>query len=210
MKTVIFDFDGTIADSLPAIYEVVNEVLATNKYPQIKKEEILNLREKSSIRILKESGIAFFRLPFMFIQGQKIFKKKVSTIKPIEGIVDVINNLKKEGYLIGIITSNSKESVEIFLEKYNFPKINFLYTGSLFGKEKAIKRGLREQKIDPRSVIYIGDEIRDIKACKKAGIRCIAVTWGFNSEESLKNEKPYYTVSKPEELPEIIKSATLN
>jgi phosphoglycolate phosphatase len=53
-------------------------------------------------------------------------------------------------------------------------------------------------------MLYVGDEIRDIKASKKAGIAIAAVTWGFNSAESLKAEAPEHVVSEPPELLDLV------
>ncbi len=56
-------------------------------------------------------------------------------------------------------------------------------------------------------VIFIGDETRDIEACKRAGIRCVAVTWGYNSEKSLAAQNPHRVFHRPEELRALIAGA---
>ena len=61
-----------------------------------------------------------------------------------------------------------------------------------------------KQQINPHEVIYVGDEERDIIASKKARIKNIAVTWGFNSKEKLSREKPDYIVDSPMQIIEIV------
>ena len=60
-----------------------------------------------------------------------------------------------------------------------------------------------KQALHPSNVLYVGDEVRDIEAAKKAGIRIAAVTWGYNSKKALEAYKPDYLVTKPEELLQI-------
>jgi len=59
---------------------------------------------------------------------------------------------------------------------------------------------LKERNFDPQSVFYVGDETRDVEAARKAGVKTIAVTWGFNGEDILKKQKPDYLARRPEEL----------
>lgn len=63
-----------------------------------------------------------------------------------------------------------------------------------------LKKIIKELKINPGEVAYIGDEARDIEAAKKAGILAVAVTWGFEGEIPLRNEDPDYLLHKPKEL----------
>lgn len=113
----------------------------------------------------------------------------------------VIKVLSKEHFL-GIITSNSEENVKIFLKNNNLTKhFNLIHSNlSLFGKDKSIKKVMKSRKMKRGNIIYIGDESRDVNAGKKAGIKTVAVTWGYEAESVLKKAKPTYIVTKPQEL----------
>jgi phosphoglycolate phosphatase len=116
----------------------------------------------------------------------------------------VLNN---NGYRLGIITSNSQENVTDFLRVNDLDNLfDFVYSGvTIFGKTTIINNVLKQKQIKPQEVIYVGDETRDIEASKKANIKVIAVTWGFNSQEVLAKQNPDFLIQEPYELLEVIK-----
>ena len=77
----------------------------------------------------------------------------------------------------------------------------------LFGKGKALKRILRAERLHRDEVLYIGDELRDIEAAKKAGVRVAAVTWGFHTAELLRTGAPDYVVDDAKELVSLVTSS---
>ena len=103
---------------------------------------------------------------------------------------------------MGIITSNSKKNVEKFLKKHNLNDIfDFIDSSTrILGKSYQIKSIIKKHRLDKDSVLYIGDETRDIEATKKVGIKVAAVTWGFNSSERLSQFSPDYLIDEPEQL----------
>jgi HAD superfamily hydrolase (TIGR01509 family) len=128
-------------------------------------------------------------------------------IQLFPGIKEVLLELKKRGFQLGIITSNSRENVLASLAKNGLQDtFTFIYSGSTFGKHKVINKWLRIENINPQEVVYVGDEIRDIDAAKKTGIKVIAVAWGFNSQEALAAQNPNFLIERPQELIEIINS----
>ena len=74
----------------------------------------------------------------------------------------------------------------------------------LSGKAKHLKSIMRTFSLEPEEILYVGDEIRDVKACKKVGIPIAAVTWGFNAKEALAETQPEYLFDTPQELLEFI------
>ena len=88
---------------------------------------------------------------------------------------------------MGILTSNSSQNVKEFLKNHQLDVFDFTHSVSKFwGKSSGLKRLIRKYKLKPDHLLYIGDEIRDLEAAKKAGIRFAAVTWGYNSSKALK------------------------
>ena len=107
---------------------------------------------------------------------------------------------------MGILTSTSEENVRKFLKKNKLELFDFIYSGSsIFGKHKVMKSLLKKQKLKRKEVIYVGDETRDIEAAKKAKVKIISVTWGFNTKQILKKQKPDFLIDKPKELMKILK-----
>jgi phosphoglycolate phosphatase len=135
-------------------------------------------------------------------------KHKIPELTPIEGINAALIELHNQGYHLGIITSNSQENVNQFLKFHNLDYLfDFIYSGvTIFGKTTIINNVLRQKQFKPEVVIYVGDETRDVESAKKANIKVIAVSWGFNSAEALAKEKPDFLIHHPSELMDVMKS----
>lgn len=200
-KVIVFDFDGTIADTIPISIGILKK-LATKYYDKSVDEELVeDLRDKSIPEIFKQLDISIIKLPFIARKARKELNKEIASLKPIKGIRNLLEQLKKEGQTLGIVSSNSKESITKFLESNDLEIFDFIYTNSrIFGKANSLKRLLRRNKWNTENAIYIGDEIRDIEAARKAGIKIISVTWGVNSPDKLASYNPDFLVKSPSEL----------
>ncbi|MFA6088869.1 MAG: HAD-IA family hydrolase [Candidatus Woesearchaeota archaeon] len=206
IKLILFDFDGTLADAFPIILKNVNELSEKYKYNKIKASEISGLKDMSLKEILKKYNISLFKFLFLTYDMKKRINKDKSKIKIFQNIKPVVKELSKK-YKIGIITKNKEDIVREILKKEKIESyFNFVITDkTIFKKEKTIKKTIKEHKLNNDEVIYIGDERRDVVSCKKANVKVISVTWGFNSKKGLQKENPDYLVDKPKEILTIIK-----
>jgi len=206
-KVIIFDFDGTIADTVDALVSIANGLAQKFGYIPITQEELALLRNLNSREIIKYSGISILKIPFLVKKVKSELKSKIKELKPISGIKETLLVLNNNGYKLGIITSNSQENVTDFLRVNDLDNLfDFVYSGvTIFGKTTIINNVLKQKQIKPQEVIYVGDETRDIEASKKANIKVIAVTWGFNSQEVLAKQNPDFLIQEPYELLEVIK-----
>ncbi|MBD2168223.1 HAD-IA family hydrolase [Calothrix membranacea FACHB-236] len=203
---IIFDFDGTIADTVDALVSIANRLAVEFGYVQISQQELALLKNLTSREIIKYSGISVFKIPFLVKKVKGELKNKIHEFKPIPGIKEALIQLKSQGYHLGIITSNSKDNVTEFLKINELDNLfDFIYSGvTIFGKKTIINNVLKQRQLKPQEVIYVGDETRDIEASKKANIQVIAVTWGFNSREILAKQKPDFLIHHPSELLTVI------
>ncbi|MDH6060911.1 HAD-IA family hydrolase [Chrysosporum bergii ANA360D] len=206
-KVIIFDFDGTIADTVDALVTIANRLAVEFGYTQITPEELAMLRNFTSREIIKYSGVSLFKIPFLLKKVKGELKQKIQDFKPIPGISTVLIELYHQGYRLGIITSNSQENVVAFLKNNELHQLfDFIHSGvTIFGKTTIINNVLKQKQLKTQAVIYVGDETRDIEASKKAHIKVIAVTWGFNSPEALAKQNPDFLIHQPRELLEVIK-----
>jgi phosphoglycolate phosphatase len=205
-KVIVFDFDGTIADTVDALVTIVNRLALEFGYIQITPEELALLRNFTSRQIIKYSGISLFKIPFLLKKVKGELKHKIQELKPIAGIEEALIELHNHGYKLGIITSNSQENVTAFLKNHQLEEyFEFIYSGvTIFGKTTIINNVLKQKNLTTESVIYVGDETRDIEASKKANIKVIAVNWGFNSPEALAKQNPDFLINHPRELLAVI------
>ncbi|MER3493764.1 MAG: carotenoid oxygenase [Mastigocladus sp. ERB_26_2] len=208
-KVIIFDFDGTIADTVDALVSIANRLAKEFGYVQITPEELALLRNLTSREIINYSGISIFRIPFLVKKVKGELKSKIPELKPIPGMKETLIDLKNAGHRLGIITSNSKDNVTEFLRINELDNLfEFIYSGiTIFGKTTIINNLLKQKQLKPEEVIYVGDETRDIEASKKANIKVVAVTWGFNSPEVLAKQNPNYLIHHPSELLDVVNNS---
>ena len=91
----------------------------------------------------------------------------------------------------------------IKINRLNF--FDIIYCESnILGKDQTFRKMMRKYNLKPEEIIYIGDEIRDIVACKKVGIKIIGVSWGLHTFEALQKNGVDYIVKKPSEILKII------
>ena len=200
-NAIIFDFDGTIADTLPPLINILNKLSGKYGYKAIKESDVNTLRGKTSKEMLKSVGISMLKLPFVVKSVKSELRREIEFLKPAIGIKKALFQLKKQGYKLGIVTSNSEENVKKFLEANNLPRFDFVYSGSsFFGKAGMIKSLRESQRFKTEEAVYVGDETKDVDAAKNAGVQIISVSWGFNSRQILEKQKPDFLIDAPNEL----------
>jgi len=204
-KVIIFDFDGTLADTIDILLSITNRLSVELGFKSATKEQIAQLSNLTSWQVLQYSGISIFKFPLLIRMLKAESRTEIPNIRLFPGIKEVLLELKKQGFQLGIITSNSRENVLESMKKNALQDtFTFIYSGSTFGKHKVINRWLKTEHINAKEVVYVGDEIRDIEAARKTGIKVIAVGWGFNSEEALVAHNPDFLIQSPQELIEIM------
>ena len=203
-KHIVFDFDGTLADT----FDIIKNI-ALKEYGEYDVDVDL-FKHVGAKGLLKKVNIPRWKLPQMMLHvSSKLRKSKEINLFP--DIIEMIIELKSN-YKLGIVSSNSNEIIYETLKKFELKDMfDFIYSeSSLFGKHLVLKRMCKKHRLNSRNVIYVGDEDRDIIAAKKAGIKTIAVTWGFNSKEKLSRENPDYLVDSPMQILEVLSQITVN
>lgn len=186
MKTVIFDFDGTIADSFPFTFEAVRELAPKYGYEPLTVEEIEVLREMSFRDIVKRYHLGPIKLIRMTLDAHAVSARRMSETKIFPGMKETLEKLRQSGYRLVIMSSNSRRNIETFLEDNNLDVFDSIDTTlSLSGKGRKLLRIMRRLGLSAANVIYVGDEVRDYEAAREAGIAAINVTWGYNKPEIL-------------------------
>ncbi|MBW2998693.1 HAD-IA family hydrolase [Candidatus Woesearchaeota archaeon] len=203
-RTIIFDMDGTLADSFPLAIDCIKKI-AKEEGKDLGIEDFTVLKSKGPFEVIRDDfKIPLIKIPFYVRKTQKMMEKRINSVKLFKDIKTVINKLSKD-YKVGILSSNSRKNIVSILENNNL-EVDFVHSGkSIFGKDKSLNRVLKLHKLKKNETIYVGDEIRDVKACNKIDLDCIAVTWGFNTKEVLSPQKPTFICDKPKEILKIIK-----
>ncbi len=205
-RMVIFDFDGTIADSFSIGLRIGNQLAHEFGFKPITLETIDRWQHLSSKEILREIGVPFYRLPKIIRRFKADMNREIPALKPFDGIETTLRTLRSQGCRLGILSSNSEENVRSFLANQGMAHLfEFIIScPRLMGKDKALKRILRKQNIHPETVLYVGDETRDIDAARRSHVRSAAVSWGFNSLQALAQHHPDFILTEPADLNKIV------
>lgn len=201
--TVLFDFDGTLADSAHTFWLTINAVAPEFGFAPVTEEEIPQLRQMSVRQLLvQRAGIQLWNVLKMRRLERRMreeFRNHADGIRLFEHVPQLLKELREQELRLGIVTSNVRDVVGATLARDSVA-VDFIHAGSSFmGKARAITETLKEHSLASERTIYVGDELRDVEACKKVGIDMIAVGWGFNSSEVLR-EAGVEVVSSPSEL----------
>ena len=208
---LIFDFDGTIADTFNLILEISNDLSDEFNYKKIQPNDVSFLKDHTLEEVIKHLKVPIINIPMILAKSRRELYKEITTIQPIKGLKEVLNKFKSLSIPMGIITTNSNKNVLKFLQYNNLEVFDFIHSSSrIFGKDFTLKRISKRKHFPLENVIYIGDETRDIAAAKKAGVKTIAVCWGYNSEKALLKQKPDFIVKDPDELNLLIQKNFLN
>jgi phosphoglycolate phosphatase-like HAD superfamily hydrolase len=122
-------------------------------------------------------------------------------VRPFAGIPELLETLRASGCRCLILSSNAGSNIARFLIRHELTSFEHVTGGTtIFGKGRALKRVMRERGLDAGSTSYVGDEVRDVHAAAQAGIRSIAVSWGYGLREALAARAPDHIVDRPEEL----------
>jgi phosphoglycolate phosphatase len=196
-KTLIFDFDGTIADTLGETRLIFNKIAPDYGIREVAAHELDHLRHLSLKELLDHLDIPKRRVPALMMM-----RSNITQLKLIEGMPEVLVELRRHVRSFGILTSNSTSNVDLFLRTHGLrEQFDFISsTSKLTGKSKHLRAIRKTFSLREDEMLYIGDELRDVKASQKAGIPIAAVSWGFNSPESLAAAEPDYLFHKPAEF----------
>lgn len=198
---VIFDFDGTLADTYPWFLSVFDEFAARYHLPRLDNSALDALRKVDIRYISREYNIPFWKITQMGIHLQQQMASQIDRIQLVDGMQTVIDNLRSLGVKLAVVSSNTEENVRQVLGAENAVHFEAFECGvSLFGKKLKFEKIMRRTGIPPAGVLSIGDEVRDLKSSRQAGMTFGAVTWGYGDAEILRENGPDALFNHPEEI----------
>lgn len=197
-RAIIFDFDGTVADSFPVALDIFYALTHREPLPH---EDLTRLRGMTLREVAKELTIPMYKIPFLLIRGRRAMFERMAEVSLVDGMVEVIQGLAKTHKLF-ILSSNSPANIAATLATNGLTDSFVTIYGnvSLLKKRQKLRQILRQQQLDPATTWYVGDEARDVEAAKRAGMPVVAVSWGYNNIHVLKSHQPTALVFSPEEI----------
>ncbi len=208
MSAYIFDFDGTIADSFSLACRILLNHSDYLGCKQLTSTELLMLKELHAREVLKYIGIPFWRIASFVKKIRKMSIGYADQVNVFPEWQTILSSLNDKKHHVGLISSNSYQTVEFILDKYKLTHLfDFISCEHpLFGKKRVLKKIIRQKNLLLESTYYIGDEVRDIEAAHAAQIQSIAVGWGFNSSSRLMKALPHQLILNFDQLEHVLAS----
>ena len=206
-KLVVFDFDGTIADTFENGLEILNLLAGEFGYRPLERADLPRARDMRTLELMKFLGIPTTKMSRIAKRGTEELGKRIDGVQPLKGVPDALRQINSAGFLLGIITSNSCENVAAFLRNHDLEIFEFVRSSSkLLGKGREVRAVLKERTLLPKDILLIGDETRDIEAAHEVGAHIAAVTWGYNSRAALESLGPDHILDEPAEIMALLES----
>jgi phosphoglycolate phosphatase len=203
---VIFDLDGTLADSLPWFRRNVNDVADRFGFSRVGDEDVQSLRQAGSREILKRLKVPLWKLPAIARHMRRMKAKHLADIPLFPGTEAMLRGLRDGGLTLALVSSDNEANACRQLGEAASLFAHFDCGASLFGKAAKFRRVVKRAGIKPSQAISIGDEIRDIEAARAAGIACGAVMWGYAAPDALRALAPDLVFERLEDVAGLLTS----
>lgn len=200
---VIFDLDGTLADSFPWFLGSLDTVAEAFKLRRIAEDEIEPLRRADVPEILKSIGVPRWKLPMIARYMRRLKSTQLHTISLFPGVGDMLRTLRDGGVTLALVSSDNEDNARSLLGGANAALFSeYDCSAALFGKAGKFRRVMKRTGVAPKEVLAIGDEARDLDAARATGIDFAAVTWGYTAPEKLLALNPDITFEHMDEIGE--------
>jgi len=198
---VIFDFDGTLADSTAWAIRAVRPLAERFKFKAVTEDEIAMLRGRSSREIIDYLGLPLWKVPLVAAHGKKMMAAEAHAIPLFSGTGDLLRGLSTAGLRLAIVSSNSEATIRSILGDELAGLVDHYGCGAaIFGKAAKFRAVVKAARIPKERVLCIGDETRDIEAAREAGLACGAVEWGYATRRALADLGPTMMFSAMDEI----------
>lgn len=182
---LIFDFDGTLADSAGWFRSILPDISRRFGFRCPGTEELEDLRHKPPREVMRILKIPGWKLVFIAVHVRKR-AAKAGVFPLFEGVAEALEAIHVRGVKIAVVSSNAEASVRRALGPHLSAKVDAFSCGAgMFGKAKHFRDVLAKLDIVPGRALAVGDEIRDIEAARDVGLKTAAVAWGFATKPAL-------------------------
>ena len=209
-KTVIFDLDGTLLNTLDDLADSTNYALSKFGYPTRTIDEVRQFVGNGVAKLIEraipegknnpnfEKCLAIFKENY----AQNMYNKTA----PYNGIIEMLSNLKSKGIKIAVVSNKFDLAVKELCKKYFEGFIDFAAGEN---EAQGIKKKpapdtvisvLNEFNFAPEDAVYVGDSDVDIMTAKNSKMPCISVTWGFRDKKFLLENGATILINAPSEI----------
>jgi len=208
-RLAIFDFDGTLADSFPFFLSVFNTIADRHAFRRIDVARANEMRHLSVRQMMDHVGMPAWKLPLASRTFMAMMQESAHAIALFDGIADALRHLHDQGVLLTVVSSNSEHNVRTVLGPALAALVTRFDCGmSVFGKASRIRAVLKACGVAPVDALYIGDQVTDAEAARKAGVAFGAVHWGYATIDALRAQACATEFVTPADLRRIASTLT--
>ncbi|MBP2243281.1 phosphoglycolate phosphatase/pyrophosphatase PpaX [Cytobacillus eiseniae] len=210
IKAIIFDFDGTLADTLPVCFYAFQAVFKEFDHIEVTADEIKAMFGPFETGIIRENLNNSNHDEAIELYYEKYREQHEELVLESEEINKLLQLLKREGYQLGIVTGKATRSLLISLECLKMNDLfDVIITGDDVIKPKPHPEGVRKAldllHIKNNEAIFLGDSDADILAGKQANVHTIGVQWLPNYQTLEFSVQPDQMFNSVDEFIQVLK-----
>jgi HAD superfamily hydrolase (TIGR01509 family) len=195
MKAIIFDFDGTVADTLPTIYYSFQSIFKQFDNEDLTDEDVKSMFGPSEVGIIQDRLSYNNKKKAMETFYRVYADSHAELVKENQEIQKLLEFLQASKFTLGVVTGKGRKSLDISLEMLNLASyFDVTIAGDEVEKPKPHPEGIHKAMdllgVKPEESMYIGDSDADIEAGNKAEVTTIGVQWLPDYQAPEFTEKP--------------------
>lgn len=211
-RLIIFDFDGTLFDSIGDVLICFNKALKIHDFPTLTREELIPCLGGDIDKIVSlvlgdnysPENLEKLKETYLNLYNSS---KKENTV-PFPDAHDVLRKLQDKSVLLAINSNRLDYSLNEFVGRY-FSDIDFV---AIEGQSESsapkphpygVNRIIEKANVKAEDAVYVGDSMTDIKTAENAGIDCILVRWGYGTQKDFENHYPLVIIEDIKDLLEL-------
>ncbi len=215
IKSVVFDLDGTLADTILDIRDALNSMLEEYGLPLVTKEQTLSNINRGATELVRRSLPDEYGKDSVFVREARLVYEKYYSLcynnrtYAYTGCDNALKKLSEKGIMISVLSNKQDEFVKKIIQKL-FPSADFKF---VMGQSESFPTKpapdsllyiMNELSVSKNETVLVGDSDVDMNTAKNAGITPLGVAWGYRNRNILTENGAACIIETPNNIFDII------